>query len=65
MLARLGEIFYWIGCIVAVLIATIVAAFLVLSDPQPGNWSMATSDLGFALAAWLIGLALRYLLAGR
>jgi hypothetical protein len=61
MLARLGKILYWIGCIVAVLIATIVTAFLVVSEPGPDNWSMATSDLGLALAIWLTGLALRVL----
>ena len=56
--------FYWTGCVVAALIAIFVAAFLVL-DPQPNGWSMARFDLGVALGVWLVGLALRYLLAGR
>jgi hypothetical protein len=65
MLARLGTILYWLGCLVALLIMTIVAAFLVLPDPRPDNWSMATSDLGLALAVWLTGLALRVPLEGK
>jgi hypothetical protein len=64
MAARLGIVLYWIGCIGAALIAIFVVASLVL-DPRPDNWSMATSDLGRGALLWIIGLALRFVLAGR
>jgi hypothetical protein len=65
IIGKLGTVLYWACCIIAAVIATIVIAFLVLSDPRPDNWSMAASDLAVAFAVWLTGLVLRYLLARR
>ena len=62
-MAKLGDVLYWTGCVVAAVIAVFVVAFLVLSEPGPDSWKMATSDLGVGLAIWLTGLLLRYLLA--
>jgi hypothetical protein len=58
MVARLSNVLYWVGCIVA---ALIVALFQVLAFQEPQyEWGMAISGL----APWLIGRALRYILAG-
>jgi len=62
ILAKLGNALYWLGCIGAAAMAIFVGAFVVL-DPRPDSWSMASSDLGWAIAIWITGFVLKTLLS--
>jgi hypothetical protein len=65
MLARLGNIIYWLGCIVAALvIAAGTAEWFSEAQYRTRGYGIV---IGFAVAAlivWLIGRAFRYVLAG-
>jgi hypothetical protein len=62
MPAHLGDVIYWFGCIVS---AVILA--LGVADYWFGQGGMFVFISWVALAAipWLIGSAIRYILAGR
>jgi hypothetical protein len=62
MLARLGDVIYWVGCIVA---AAILA--LGVADYWFGRGGLFVLISWMAVAAipWLIGEAIRYILTGR
>jgi hypothetical protein len=62
MLARLGDVIYWFGCIVA---AVILA--LGVSEYWFGQSGLFVLVRWMVLAAipWLIGSAIRYILTGR
>jgi hypothetical protein len=64
MLARLGNVLYWLGCIVAaVIIAAGVAEWFGEAQYRTDGYGIV---IGFAVAAlviWLIGRAFRYVLA--
>lgn len=65
MLARLGHVLYWVGCIFAAL--TIGAGALVWVAEGRVRSDGATVLAGFAVCAvviWLIGMACRYVLSG-
>ena len=67
MLARLGDVLYWLACIAAVgtfSVPVAVAEFSGGSAPPP---LVAAVILGAALAipVWLVGLACRYILSSR
>jgi len=68
MAARLGNVLYLLGCIVAVLIVEL--GVLVLIEPgwfSAGNvhrLGVIITCAAMALVAWLIGRACRYVLAG-
>jgi hypothetical protein len=61
MLARLGNVLYWLGCIIAWAIIALVIASVDLRQLELGNFIFFG---GMALAAWLAGRACRYILAG-
>jgi hypothetical protein len=65
MLARLGNVLYWFGCIVAaVLLAAGAAEWFGEAQYRKDGYGIV---VGFAVAAliiWLIGRAFRYVLAG-
>jgi hypothetical protein len=66
MAARLGHVLYWLGCIIAGLLA--LFAVIIVSEGQSRTeytWYTAAFVLVFAVAAWLIGRACRYVLAGK
>jgi hypothetical protein len=67
MLARLGDVLYWLGCgIAVVLLACGVILYAVDRDPSAGGWWFPYAVIGvLAVAAWLIGRACRYVLGGR
>ena len=72
MAARLGHVLYWLGCIIAGLIAlfAVVGVYDISQHPQSANaelWGYLTMLMlaMFAVAAWLIGRACRYVLAGK
>jgi hypothetical protein len=62
MAARLGNVLYWSGCLVVGTLLFVVLALVAvgadLSIYQIGLW------LWLAIASWLAGRALRYILAG-
>jgi hypothetical protein len=62
MLAHLGDVIYWFGCIVAAVILAIGVA-----DYGFGQGGLFVFITWVVLAAipWLIGSAIRYLLADR
>ena len=56
--ARLGEILYWLGCIVAVGLIGL-AAWILVADAQVGT-AIVFGTLG--VSAWLVGRVCRYAL---
>jgi hypothetical protein len=58
MLARLGDVLYWVGCLLAVLLVA-AATVLVL------NLFELLILTGLAVIIWMISRACRYVLAGR
>jgi hypothetical protein len=70
MTARLGDVLYWIGCIVATVIfaTTIYMEICLWITGQQNADGMIQVELVFvavAVSAWLAGRACRYVLAGR
>lgn len=65
MLARLGNVFYWLGCILAALIAAAgIAEWFGEAQYRPDGYGII---IGFAVGTfivWLIGRACRYVLSG-
>jgi len=64
MVARLGDVLYWAGTLVACLIAGLIA-FAVLFGTGKGDPLLQGLGLFIAAAIWLIGRAARYVFAGR
>ena len=64
MIARLGEVLFWAGCIVAALI--IAAGGLLFSNTYGADrWFYATLTAIAAAVAFLTGRAARYVLAAK
>ncbi len=63
MAERLGNVLYWTGCLIAA--ALLVGGYLLMSGGgyklQPFDYVVIGAP---AVVAWLIGRALRYILAG-
>jgi hypothetical protein len=64
MVARLGNVLYWAGTLIACLVAGLIA-YAVLFGTGEGDWLLPGLALFVAAAIWLIGRAARYVLAGR
>ena len=72
MIARLGEMLYWAGCLVAVMFV-FVAGYKYFSIPPVVRSYFPWQDFlpipakfgGLAVLAWLVGRAARYILSGR
>jgi hypothetical protein len=69
MAARLGNVLYWLGCVLAVIFAIGgLAAFFIAGAVRPitNGEIIALMVPLFALSAisWMIGRALRYILGG-
>jgi hypothetical protein len=67
MVGRLGNVLYWLGCIVAGL-ALLWGfgnfAVLISGSSMPGeNGDQIIKSVAVAIAAWLVGRAIRYVLA--
>jgi hypothetical protein len=58
MLARLGNVIYWIGCIAAG-ITVVTGAFEALSGAFPSPWYFLIVVL-IAAVVWLMGWGFRY-----
>jgi hypothetical protein len=66
MLARLGNVIYWVGCIVAALILAIDTYFWVVEGFGRNNGFWVSLKLQIvAVIVWLVGRAYRYGLAGK
>jgi len=63
MRARLGNVLYWLGTVIAVL--CIGAAFTFASNEGREKWYAVGFFAVFAAVSWGIGRALRYVLAGK
>lgn len=66
MAERVGNVLYWLGCIIAALIA-IAGIYVYIMEGLSRSDGLAITG-GFFVAAfvpWLIGRACRYILAGR
>jgi hypothetical protein len=62
MIERLGNVLYWLGCGLAVLLAGL-AILMAWNAPEP---VLAAIFFGVpAVVSWLIGCASLYILAGR
>jgi len=63
MAARLGNVLYWIGCLIGAVV--FLGGYLLMSG---GGYKLQALDyivIGMpAVVVWLIGRALRYILAG-
>jgi hypothetical protein len=62
MLARLGDVIYWLGCIVA---AAILALGVFDYWFSKGGLVVLISWMALAAGLWLIGEAIRYILTAR
>jgi hypothetical protein len=63
MLARLGNVLYWAGCLAAAIwIAVLVAVFLIEHREGTG---IAIAAVAGAVPLWVAGRACLYVLAGR
>ena len=62
MIDRLGDVLYWTGCILAALVGA-GSLFVFWDNPQRAEGLLLSSTI--ALGVWLIGRALKYVLAGR
>src|SRR5262245_11274513 len=64
MLARLGNVLYWLGCIVAgAIMAVVVVDSIEGMGFRDGHYGPALGFSTFALVVWLIGRACRYVLS--
>ena len=64
MAAQIGQVLYWIGCIIAVLLVLLSIFFALLAETNNGVVGALTAFIPYAVLAWVIGRACRYFLAG-
>jgi hypothetical protein len=62
MAAKLGNILYWLGCVVAVLLFA-VGAFVWFNRTHPGDLVTTLILIGLGAIVWLVGRVCRYVLA--
>jgi hypothetical protein len=66
MAARIGNVLYWLGCILAALTAAAgVAVYAVEGHGRGDGIGILIGFLVAAIIPWLIGRALLYVLAAR
>lgn len=68
MVARLGQVLYWSGCVLAALIAGGSAIYAITGAYDETGWTrLGIFGVGVAVAAvpWAVGRACLYVLAGR
>jgi hypothetical protein len=64
MVARLGQVLYWAACAIAVF-WLILGLFGVFTRETLEPWNDIPVFIGGAILIWLIGRAVRYVLAGK
>jgi hypothetical protein len=62
MLARLGNVFYWLGCAGAAFAGLMAVTVMLSPGRDAGIWIL--TYLASGLVAWVVGLACPYVLAG-
>ena len=65
MIARLGNVLYWAACILAAVVAAFSLVGFVDSPMRQYDWANLAFFGAIGLGVWLVGRALRYVLAGR
>jgi hypothetical protein len=63
MLARLGNVLYWAGCLISIVIVGLVLYGIAFGTGQ-GNPFIQGLLLVIAAGSWLIGRACQYVLSG-
>jgi hypothetical protein len=63
MIERLGDVLYWAGCIIALVLAACAAFVWVKAGDGSAGFAVFVAIP--AVVAWLIGRACRYVLSGR
>ena len=64
VLERLGEILYWIGCAIAVVVVVWGAIFCFSDSNSDDPYLFSLVAVG-AFSIWVIGRALRYILSDK
>jgi len=67
ILARLGHVLYWLGCIAAVVAFLVSGSITAFGSPHDLLTSAGLFLFGgavWALPIWLVGLGSRYILSG-
>ena len=64
MIARLGNVLYWAACVLAVLVAVFSLVSFVDSPLQQYDWANLAFRGGIGASVWVVGRALKYVLAG-
>jgi hypothetical protein len=62
MLARLGDVLYWVGCLLAALLVAAAIAYYNFGNIKLFELLIL---IGLAVIVWMISRACRYVLAGR
>ena len=64
MLARLGDVLYWLGCILAAIVVVWGALFCFRADQGDDPYLFLIVAVA-AFSIWVIGRAFRYILSGK
>jgi uncharacterized membrane protein YdbT with pleckstrin-like domain len=64
VVARLGDILYWIGCVLAAIVVVWGALFCFRGDNADDPYLFLVVAVA-AFSVWVIGRALRYILSGK
>ena len=64
VLARLGDVLYWLGCILAAIVAG-WGAVVCFRGEHGGDPYLFSVVAVAAFSVWVIGRALRYILSGK
>lgn len=62
MAARLGNVLYWLGCVVGAIFLAVLGFVAINPGEGAALWMLIYALL--AVSAWLLGRAIRYILAG-
>ena len=64
MVERLGNVLYWTGCVAAIVVA-VLSVLAIVGSGRDDWWIAAAFGAGVSSGCWVLGRALRYILAGR
>jgi hypothetical protein len=62
VIARLGNVLYWLGCGVAAFSALLLVVVIIIPGEQAVHYGMIYAAT--AVGSWLLGRACKYVLAG-
>ncbi len=65
MLARLGAVLYWLGCILAVMAIGIAVFFFLTEGMQSRDLPEFVGLLAIGCLFWLAGSAFRHIVSGK